>query len=483
MNKLFSLFLLLIPTICNAQSIITIATDNVEIRFFNRIDCSITSGDTVTIHAFKKKDDKYNFIIEKNDYIGMVKLQNIPFNVEEKRLKKLPNALSSEFEPTLKELKANVEKRKRASYKKKALEGHISIRITNHAKFKGTEGALGTVNNDDSVHFIGYSRKGYSYKYALYSDKAVGIFETDVYYVDEINKRINATYLPSTEDADVIRILEEKKKEFEEAKVIIKRKALVGEIKGILSGLGTSFTDIKGENAPFENYDTVFIVGYTQTNNGDYYAMYSDKGSGIYKTYLSTNNLFSNYQDINTEHLPSIDDSDVKSKLKSQLELVDSIKCKKLRELSAQLNEQKSYLITAYKNREPIIVTFESWTSNSVGKIEVTLSVTNCSSQTIKYITFQGFFLNAVGDKCNNEIGGGSVWKAQGVGPIGPRPTTLENFDERIEGCNAKYVFDNSNFYSRIADRFFFSSITIQYMNGRTITLSGKNLDAHVIYN
>ena len=135
-----------------------------------------------------------------------------------------------------------------------------------------------------------------------------------------------------------------------------------------------------------------------------------------------------------------------------------------------------------YKENDPVIVHVDSWEANSAGGIEVNLSVTNCSTQPIKYITFQGYFTNAVGDKCRNEIGGGTVWKGRGVGPIGPRPTTIENFDERFEDNKGSYNFDNLTFYSRVAAYFQLSSVTIQYMNGKTITLSGANLKKHVRY-
>ena len=106
----------------------------------------------------------------------------------------------------------------------------------------------------------------------------------------------------------------------------------------------------------------------------------------------------------------------------------------------------------------------------------------NCSTETIKYISFQGYFTNAVGDKCYNEIGGGTVWKAKGVGPIGPRPTSIDNYDERYGRNEGSYDFDNLTFYSRTADSFHMSSVTIQYMSGKTITLSGQNLKKHIRY-
>lgn len=123
-----------------------------------------------------------------------------------------------------------------------------------------------------------------------------------------------------------------------------------------------------------------------------------------------------------------------------------------------------------------------SLNSNSVGGIEVSLNVINCATQPIKYITIQGYFTNAVGDKCRNDIGGGFVWKGKGVGPIGPRPTSLENFDERYSLNEANYTFDDLKFYSRVAENFHFSSVSIEYMNGKKITLSGAILKKHIRY-
>ena len=112
----------------------------------------------------------------------------------------------------------------------------------------------------------------------------------------------------------------------------------------------------------------------------------------------------------------------------------------------------------------------------------MSLDITNCANQTIKYVTFQGYFLNAVGDKCRNEIGGSTIWKVRGVGPIGPSPTTIDNNYERIQKCKASYDFDDLTFYSRSANTFRLSSVTVEYTNGRKLTLSGANLDKHVRY-
>ena len=181
------------------------------------------------------------------------------------------------------------------------------------------------------------------------------------------------------------------------------------------------------------------------------------------------------------DQLPPVDDSDVKEVLVKQQTMIDSLKRIELAKKEKNLRELNDKLIKIYIENDPIIIYDIMWLSNSVGGIEVDLKVINCSLQTIKYITFSGYFLNAVGDKCRNEIGGGTIWTGKGVGPIGPRPTSLDN-DERLNSCEGSYNFDNLTFYSRIADSFKLSTVIIQYMNGKTITLSGANLEKHVRY-
>ena len=95
---------------------------------------------------------------------------------------------------------------------------------------------------------------------------------------------------------------------------------------------------------------------------------------------------------------------------------------------------------------------------------------------------FEGYFINAVGDRCRNEIGGSTTWKARGVGPIGPCPTTADNYYDRVKKCDASYNFDNLTFYTRVAHTFRLSSVTVEYTNGKNITLSGANLNKHVRY-
>ena len=104
-----------------------------------------------------------------------------------------------------------------------------------------------------------------------------------------------------------------------------------------------------------------------------------------------------------------------------------------------KLKKETAVIIADYKKMGPALFKVLGWYMDSAGGITVSIEVTNCSSQRIKYVTFKGYFLNAVGDKCRNEIGGGTEWRGKGVGPIEAFPKTPEDFiygvDNYIASC------------------------------------------------
>lgn len=488
MKRLFIL-IFSFTLVCNlyGQSIkTTVKEDFVARERYGMISRNFNAGEFVTIYAYKKKDDKYYFIVETQDYANLINCSTIPFNIEEKKLKKLPNALNDDAKEMLKEIQRELTNRKKQEVKKIALsEGYKAVIKYSNLISYGT--MTGKVEEKDVVYIIGYKNEGYAtHKWAFYSNKAAGIMSAsskEVLILD--NKGVDLSFFPSIDDPDVLQKIEQKKevvqKNIAEEKSQYRKKALSGEIKGFLT---TSYLKSdRYSTSPLKYGDTVSVIGFKQEGSNRYYALSSHKAADIFKVEMSTSNTFSNSKSINFDNLPSVDDIEVKKIIERNQNQLDSARAVENERLIKELNTSKNNLIEIFRNKSPIIVEFLTWTSNSVGGIEVSLKVTNCSSQTIKYITFQGYFLNAVGDKCRNEIGGGTIWKAKGIGPIGPCPSSLDNFDERWDDCTGRYTFDNITFYSRIADRFFFSSVTIQYMNGKTVTLSGKNLDSHVIYN
>ncbi len=134
---------------------------------------------------------------------------------------------------------------------------------------------------------------------------------------------------------------------------------------------------------------------------------------------------------------------------------------------------------TRLKALTPAFIEIFGWSMDSAGGIEVDITFTNCSSQKVKYVYFRGYFLNAVGDICRNEITGSTEWKYRGVGPIDPFPKTS---DDSSYGHRHTYFFGNPRFYSRIAEKFRLSSVTIEYMNGTKKVLFGAELKKRVKY-
>ena len=485
MKKYLTILLLAIAEVISAQSIKTTVVKSFDAQKMFTTVHSFVVGDTVTIHAFKKKSDKYNFVVETDNYASRIVCLSIPFDVTEKQLKKLPNALGSDMGDLIKDLQKNVDSRQKQKCKREALAGNFKRKVIGNYSLLPSEDAIGKLNEGAEVYILGYKSGNYKCEYALYNDDVAGVFSSSS-NSSLFSSNLDVKYLPSIDDPDVQQLIAEKKRMFmqkkAEEKLQYQKKALNGELIGILSYYGLSLTPLEGNSIPFKGGDTVSVVGYTSTGNTHYFALYSDKGACAVKTTTRPQFAFSNASSIQFDKLPLHDAPEVKLLLSAKQRMIDSLLTIRLADSQKRLAESQQKLMQLYKENDPVIVHVDSWEANSAGGIEVDLSVTNCATQPIKYITFQGYFTNAVGDKCRNEIGGGTIWKGRGVGPIGPRPTTLENFNERFEDNKGSYNFDNLTFYSRVAAYFQLSSITIQYMNGKTTTLTGANLKKHVRY-
>jgi hypothetical protein len=129
------------------------------------------------------------------------------------------------------------------------------------------------------------------------------------------------------------------------------------------------------------------------------------------------------------------------------------------------------------KLMDPAYIEVKKIKTDYAGGNEVTIKFTNCGSLKIKYVYFTGYFLNAVGDKCRDEVSGSTVWKYTGVGPVSRIPNTPDRF-----GSYIKYFHSDPLFYSKNARKFRLSSVTIEYMNGKKTVLSGSELDDRVDY-
>lgn len=88
---------------------------------------------------------------------------------------------------------------------------------------------------------------------------------------------------------------------------------------------------------------------------------------------------------------------------------------------------------------------------NTAGGIDVEMSFKNLSDKTIKYITWGGYFINAVNDKIQNEVGDDNI-ECKFTGPLKPD--------------KAKSTYWENVFYNSTAKKLKIDYIEIQYMNG-----------------
>lgn len=462
----------------NAQIVATVKQALTLHDAINNTDYFLKSGDSIKIYGYKKKGDIYNFVIVTDKDAQILSLNGIPFNVDEKQLKTLPNALSDDMKIFISRQKEEILANIKLKRKQDALDGRIYMVTDKPFLLDRTSDSVGEISKGDTLHILGYSYDGVYYKYALYANNALGVFKTLVQ--EDALKQLNTKFLPSVEDTDIRIALKqmesERKQRQKEYNDKYRSDALEGKIKGVMSY--EPLRDEQYNNSPFNRGDSVSVVGYSKKDYKYYYALYSTEGAGVY--YSISDNAIRG--PINWGLLPRVDSPEVLEVIKRQKAVADSLAEIQIDSLKKVLDKTRLELIDLYAKNSPVIIKDISWTSNSAGRIEVELKVTNCSLETIKYISFQGYFTNPVGDRCRNEIGGSTIWKARGIGPIGPRPTKLENYEERYYEFEGSYKFDNTTFYSRIADTFKLSSVTIQYMSGKTITLSGPSLDKHIRY-
>ena len=138
-------------------------------------------------------------------------------------------------------------------------------------------------------------------------------------------------------------------------------------------------------------------------------------------------------------------------------------------------------MLNDYVAYYPILISNLTWSIKSSGGIDLKFNITNCTQNTIKYVYVTGYCLNAVEDRCHDEISGKTTWTVRCIGPIEPCPTSINNFYEREKSCVGSYHFENPIFYSHVARSIVFSSISIEYMDGKKTTLSEEILKKHRI--
>jgi len=118
--------------------------------------------------------------------------------------------------------------------------------------------------------------------------------------------------------------------------------------------------------------------------------------------------------------------------------------------------------INAIKNSIRV-TSFYSSEPNSAGGCDVHFTYKNKSNKIIKYVVWNGSFKNAVGDIVTSEIGGESTFGGKDTGPVKPEHNNGNGYWENV-------------IYNYSAKRVIMNSINIEYMDGSTILISGKDL-------
>ncbi len=365
------------------------------------------------------------------------------------------------------------------------------------------------LNDGDKVYEPGDSITVFAYKYKSYIHYC-GIYSYDyaaIGYFSSLPFDLQPSQLKKLPDAST-----DEAKQLAQSKMVdiakymlvkTKEDALAGKFKKKVTSSFYHMTDNR-KNLNI-NGDEVTVMGYLYENNLNRFALVYRGQADIY---TSSNNPFGKKF---VQYMPSVYDVDVKLEIerinkkyaedkrareeeerrlatikKAHDDSIRAVKDSMQRMEDAkrfeELKKDASVLMANYRKMSPALFKVFGWYMDSAGGITVSLIVTNCSSQRIKYVTFRGYFLNAVGDKCYNEIGGGTEWRGKGIGPIDAFPKTPEDFLCGNESHIASYDFDNNAFYCRTADTFHLSSVTIEYMNGKKVVLSGAELKKRVVY-
>lgn len=140
--------------------------------------------------------------------------------------------------------------------------------------------------------------------------------------------------------------------------------------------------------------------------------------------------------------------------------------------------------IETYEQKDPFILDVMSWMVDHEITMSLNVRFTNCSRKVVKYVTMKGRFYNRVNDPVRELWKGGYEWRAVGIGPLYPAPRTLEEYEDPQGKYEGKSNFNNLYyFYDRnVVSTIKVTSVTIEYMDGTKRTITGKELQKHVIY-
>lgn len=333
------------------------------------------------------------------------------------------------------------------------------------------------LNYGDPVTIFAYEQNSDTHSFGIYSDDYAGIIHTKTIPFDVEPKQLKKLPKSAKKKLSAYTV---------QACEKARDKALAGKYRTITtdmllsnqSGVGTS------RNEPI----TIFGYKAERSYGGSYtyyYAIAKKDATGICYSY-DLDKVTIN--DVPLPFLPSISDPQVQTVLKKEKQIIlerEAAENRARQEEERRLAEQRRADEQLWREQEhkylrlmdPAYIEVKKMNMDNAGGVDVSIKFTNCSSSRVKYVYFTGYFLNAVGDKCRNEIDGSTVWKYTGVGPVSRIPDTPDN-----NGSHIKFFHSDPPFYSKTARKFILSSVTIEYMNGKKVALTGGELEDRVDY-
>ena len=333
------------------------------------------------------------------------------------------------------------------------------------------------LNYGDPVTIYAYKQNSDTHTFGIYSDDYAGIIHTKTIPFDVKPKQLKK--LPKSSKKKMSAYIEK-------ACAKAREKALAGKYKTITTDMLLS--NQRGVSTSRNEPITVFGYKSERSYAGSYtyyYAIAKNDATGICHSYDLDKVMIDN---VPLPFLPSIDDPQVQTALKKEKQNIlkrEAAENRARQEEERKLAEERIAAQKTLEEKElanlklmdPAFIEVKNINMDSAGGIEVNIIFTNCSSQRVKYVYFTGYFLNAVGDKCRNEIDGSTVWKYTGVGPVSRIPDTSDK-----HGSHIKYFLSDPPFYSKTARKLVLSSVTIEYMNGKKVVLTGGELEDRVDY-
>lgn len=351
----------------------------------------------------------------------------------------------------------------------------LETKVVQQCSVFGDEGWRKYFYPGTPVTIFAYNKKDDSYKFGIYSDDYAGLLEYKVNPFAADEKQLKK--LPN---ADKKKAKDMLLSYYNKACAKAREKSLSGKYRTIASC--NLYGKLNEHEGLVDKNDTIIIIGYKEVKDflgtTSYYAVVNNKAAGVFDA-LTDKKL--SVINIPLYYLPSTDDPQVKAIIaKEKKRIIDERLSREKREREERIAQQKALEEQEFEDlklMDPAYIVVKKMKMDSAGGIEVSIKFTNCSSRRVKYVYFTGYFLNAVGDKCRNEIGGSTVWKYTGVGPVSRIPDTPNNY-----GSHIKSFHSDPPFYSKTARKLILSSVTIEYMDGQKTVLSGSELEDRVDY-